>query len=96
MRWNRSDREVLGVGGFVFGLVALVTAFAALVTAAYRVVQTVILNARSGTQRSITHINIRPSTMPPRKLDGGGRPVPDGQETPLPRSAASAHPQCAK
>jgi hypothetical protein len=32
---NRSDREVFGVGGFVFGFVALVVAFAALVTAAH-------------------------------------------------------------
>ncbi len=32
---RRSDREVLGTGGFVFGLVALVIAFAALVTAAH-------------------------------------------------------------
>jgi uncharacterized cupredoxin-like copper-binding protein len=35
VKLNRSDREVFGVGGFVFGLVALVTAFAALVTAAH-------------------------------------------------------------
>ena len=35
MKLNRSDREVFGVGGFVFGFVALVVAFAALVTAAH-------------------------------------------------------------
>jgi hypothetical protein len=35
VRLNRSDREVFGVGSFAFGLVALVVAFAALVTAAH-------------------------------------------------------------
>jgi hypothetical protein len=33
MSFNRSDREAFGVGGFAFGLVALVLAFAAVVTA---------------------------------------------------------------